>query len=174
MGIVKDVELSHWVRFCCVFLISFISFGCALTAPAKLYEGEQLMRDQVSVLNISSQNVRLREIDSQPIKTLKRHKFQILPGEHTLKFTYGGKPFSQPKVIEMSFNAEAGQVYIVYDAVLHDVKIRNIKELFLKQHKIYLWIEKNKSREVVGGYYPGKPDFWGYYENVDPEKGYVW
>lgn len=149
-------------------LISMTSFGCALH-PIKFYEGSQLRKDQVSFINIASDDVKLEKINDIQIKTLAKKKFELLPGEHKLIFSYGRIPFKGRNEVVLSFLADAGQVYNIYTVIL-----RKSNDHLFPKTRMYLWIEKHKSREVVGGYYPGKPDFWGTYENTDWEKGYKW
>jgi len=91
-----------------VFLgLALLSAGCG---AAKMYPGPELTRDKVAILEI--QKVTVLTFDGIPPGG--KTKFQILPGEHEMRFSHAMAGYPEQSR-SYTFMAEAGHAYL-FDA----------------------------------------------------------
>lgn len=103
-------------------LLALLMTGCA---PARLYSGPRLPKNQVAVISMPLAGAQITKIDGQPIK-LSHYQFELLPGVHSVTvydaISHVGHALAKGEDT-LTFQAEAGHEYEAHASIIGDGKV---------------------------------------------------
>ncbi len=122
-------------------IVFFFLAGCV--ASVKQYPGPERPEAEISTI-LADENTRIRSIDEQRFGGPPQKKFQILPGDHTLKaklkiaYRSADKAYTSTKdVMIFKFHSEPGKTYLVKSTFIE------------KENRVSFSIVDTSSNQVV-------------------------